>query len=319
MSDNAGVSLGTACVLGLAKAKLFEMPTTAHFLFGSGCVNDCAFCAQARSSHSGPHQLSRVTWPEFGWKEIEGPLSQAIGAGTFKRVCAQAVECPDGTGAVLRFVRRVRALSPEVDISACVTPYSVSRVTALLDAGASNIGLPIDAATPEAYRRVKKGSLDRAWEVLLRSSRKHPGKVTTHLIVGLGETEQEMVGALVKARDNGIRVGLFSFTPVRGAAMQDWPQPDVSHYRRVQLAAFCLKRGGDAGGIEFLHGKISGIQIPSDMRDDVVKGRPFQTSGCPGCNRPYYNERPGQTMMNFPRDLSSEEARKALDETGLAV
>ena len=255
----------------------------------------------------------------MGGKRIEGPLSQAVGAGTFKRVCAQAVECPDGTGAVLRFVRRVRALSPEVGISACVTPYSVSRVTALLDAGASNIGLPIDAATPEAYRRVKKGSLDRAWEVLLRSSRKHPGKVTTHLIVGLGETEQEMVGALVKARDNGIRVGLFSFTPVRGAAMQDWPQPDVSHYRRVQLAAFYLKRGGDAGGIEFLHGKISGIQIPSDMRDDVVKGRPFQTSGCPGCNRPCYNERPGQTMMNFPRDLSSEEARKALDETGLAV
>jgi len=319
LSDKAGVSLGTAAVLGLAKAKLFEMPTTAHFLFGSGCVNDCAFCAQAKSSRSGPHHLSRVTWPEFEWEEIEGPLAEALRAGVFQRVCAQAVECPDGTPSILRFVKRVRDMSGDVGISVCVSPYSVSRVTALLEAGASNVGLPFDAATPEIYAKVKKGSLDRAWDVLLKAARKHPGKVTTHFIVGLGETEQKMVEALVKAKHNGIRVALFSFTPVRGAAMQDWPQPDVSSYRRVQLAAFYLKNGGDPEGIEFSGGRISRIEIPSGMRDDVLKGHPFRTSGCPGCNRPYYNERPGQTMMNFPRDLSPIEAKDALEETGLAV
>lgn len=311
--------MGTASVLGLAKAKLLEIPTTAHFLFGSGCVNDCAFCAQARSSHSGPHRLSRVTWPEFAWGQIREPLAKAISQGVFRRVCAQAVECPEGTASVLRFVRNVRALSPDVGISACVTPYSVSRVTALLEAGASDIGLPIDAATSDTFARVKKGSLERAWDVVLRAGRKHPGKVTTHLIVGLGESEQEMVESIVKARDNGVRVGLFSFTPVRGAAMEHWPQPEASHYRRVQLAAYYLKRGGGVDGIEFLKGRISKIRIPRDMSDGVLKGHPFRTSGCPDCNRPYYNERPGQIMMNFPRNLSSEEARRALHETGLSV
>jgi biotin synthase-related radical SAM superfamily protein len=311
--------LGTASVLGLAKAKLFEVPTTAHFLLGSGCVNDCAFCAQARSSDSGPHQLSRVTWPEFAWEQIREPLAKAISQGTFKRVCVQAVECPEGTGSVLRFVRKVRALSSKVGISTCVTPYSVSRVTALLDAGASEVGLPVDAATKDTYARVKKGPLEKAWDVVLRAGRKYPGKVTTHLIVGLGENEQEMVESLVKARENGIRVGLFSFTPVRGAAMEHWPQPDVSHYRRIQLAAYYLKRGGGADGIEFLRGRISKIRIPPDMRDGVNQGEPFRTSGCPDCNRPYYNERPGQIMMNYPRVLSSDEARRALEETGLPV
>ena len=39
-----------------------------------------------------------------------------------------------------------------------------------------------------------------------------------------------------------------------------------------------------------------------------MNGQAFQTSGCPGCNRPYYNERPGRTMFNYPRPLTPEES-----------
>jgi biotin synthase len=33
----------------------------------------------------------------------------------------------------------------------------------------------------------------------------------------------------------------------------------------------------------------------------------FQTSGCPGCNRPFYNERPSSRMYNYPKTLSNKE------------
>jgi biotin synthase len=39
----------------------------------------------------------------------------------------------------------------------------------------------------------------------------------------------------------------------------------------------------------------------------VRTGEPFLTSGCPSCNRPYYNEKPSGPIYNYPRGLSLEE------------
>jgi len=43
----------------------------------------------------------------------------------------------------------------------------------------------------------------------------------------------------------------------------------------------------------------------------IDSGEPFLTSGCPGCNRPYYNERPGGPLYNYPRQLLPEEIEEA--------
>ena len=42
----------------------------------------------------------------------------------------------------------------------------------------------------------------------------------------------------------------------------------------------------------------------------IESGKPFLTSGCPGCNRPYYNERPGTILYNYPRQMTSEEIKE---------
>ncbi|MCJ7714641.1 radical SAM protein, partial [Candidatus Bathyarchaeota archaeon] len=39
----------------------------------------------------------------------------------------------------------------------------------------------------------------------------------------------------------------------------------------------------------------------------VESGAPFRTSGCPDCNRPFYNERPSGPLFNFPRSLKEIE------------
>ncbi len=246
-------------------------------------------------------------------------MAAGLRGGIFRRVCAQTVECPQGTQSVLDFIRSVRAMSPKIPISACASPYSLARVRAFFEAGASNVGLPIDAVTSNAYAKVKKGSLESAWKVLCEASGLWPGRVSTHFIAGLGETEEDMVRALSRAKENGVTVGMFSFTPVRGTEMEKVASPEVSHYRRIQLAAYFLKRGGDVRAIEFLDGKICRITVEDPLvYEEIRQGRPFMTSGCLGCNRPYYNERPGQVMMNYPRELSPGEARESLLESGLS-
>jgi biotin synthase len=45
-----------------------------------------------------------------------------------------------------------------------------------------------------------------------------------------------------------------------------------------------------------------------------VAGEAFRTSGCPDCNRPFYNEQPGGPLYNYPRPLAAGEALRAIQE-----
>jgi biotin synthase len=39
----------------------------------------------------------------------------------------------------------------------------------------------------------------------------------------------------------------------------------------------------------------------------IQKSEAFQTTGCPNCNRPYYNEKPSGPIYNYPKDLTEKE------------
>jgi biotin synthase-related radical SAM superfamily protein len=55
-----------------------------------------------------------------------------------------------------------------------------------------------------------------------------------------------------------------------------------------------------------------GIRKPRRLVADLLAdGRAFETSGCVACNRPYYNERPGQVPYNYPRPLTAGEQAAA--------
>lgn len=47
------------------------------------------------------------------------------------------------------------------------------------------------------------------------------------------------------------------------------------------------------------------------LKSAVESGTPFLTSGCPNCNRPFYNEKPSGPIYNYPRSLTSEEVTAA--------
>ena len=67
----------------------------------------------------------------------------------------------------------------------------------------------------------------------------------------------------------------------------------------------------------FHHGRL--VRLDADLEGYSLRqlAQAFQTSGCPGCNRPYYNERPGHVPYNYPRPLNADEAAEALRATGL--
>jgi biotin synthase len=130
------------------------------------------------------------------------------------------------------------------------------------------------------------------------------------LIIGLGETEKEAAFLMQKCVDLGILSALFAFTPVIGTALASCSQPPVGVYRRVQIVRYLVVKGlARADEMSFDgNGRIVDFGVSRTMIVNIVEsGEPFLTSGCPNCNRPFYNEKPGGPIYNYPRSLRPEE------------
>lgn len=309
------LSAGTAAELGLKPVKNANPPTTAYVMLGEKCRRNCRFCAQARQSDGRPDMLSRVVWPAFPAEQVLTAL--AVAAGQIRRICLQAVDTPQAWVQVAAAVSQLRHVTK---FPVCAAAYAATPqdVAALLAAGAERVCVALDGATPAAYVAAKDGTWRERWDLLATCAAQYPGRLSTHLIVGLGETEEEMVHTMAACVARGITVGLFAFTPVRGTAWERREPPPLASYRRLQIAGYLLWRGAALDDFTFRDGRLVDCGL---ARQELVRrlsnGDAFRTSGCPDCNRPYYNERPGRVMYNYPRPLTAEEAAAALQESGL--
>jgi biotin synthase len=309
------VSIGTADILGLVEVPVADAPTTAYLMLGGRCLMNCAFCAQARESQASALYLSRVTWPEFDLDVVVERLALAAARGDVRRACLQVTVTAQAFELALDILGAVRRVS-SIPFDVAILPRDLGQVRRLLAGGADHIGFGLDAACERVFRAVKRDNQSgQAWHrslaLIEQTARSFPGQAAVHLIVGLGETEREMVERIQWAYDLGLTVGLFAFTPVRGTRLAALAQPPLSMYRRMQAARWLIVHDAvRLGGMSFdSMGRLVdlGAVLPEI-------GEPFQTSGCPDCNRPYYNERPGGVIYNYPRPLSPSEAARAMTE-----
>ena len=145
--------------------------------------------------------------------------------------------------------------------------------------------------------------------------------MSTHLIVGLGEQEDELVRMMTKLHLLGVTIALFAFTPCPGTKMAKNPAPDYKKYRRVQIARYLIERD-IVSYLDFefdSQGDITYFGRSWRELKQILEPSAFMTSGCPGCNRPFYNERPSGRMYNYPKPLSRKEFEEELQlvESGI--
>ncbi len=312
------ISLGSAIVLGLRQGKLPHPPTTVYIMAGTECVNNCAFCTQARGASSSGDLLSRVTWPEFSLEEMLFSLKVARDRG-ISRICLQSLTDPLSLKDLPQLIERI-ADSSGLGISVSISPVDVPLLRRIKEAGAERVGMALDGASPEVFRKIKGSDVGNpyTWDGNWRSLEKAvgifgEGMVSTHIIVGLGETDSDVVGSMLRARKLGILVSLFAYTPMKGTKSIGAP-PELDRYRALQLARSAVFDRGLTEGFEFdKSGKL--IKVPQ-MDDGIYIDTSFifMTRGCPDCNRPYYNERPRGPIFNYPGPLDEAEAAQAMDK-----
>lgn len=322
------VSLGSAIVLGLANAKLDAAPTTAYLMTHrlEKCNANCGFCPQARGSRARADMLSRVSWPAFQAQEVLRGIVDAARNGKIRRVCIQALNYPQVFADLDALVRAVTH-SANVPVSVSCQPLSLENMYRLADAGVERIGIPLDAATKEVFDRIKgvnaggPYSWEKQWQLLNQATGVFgEGMVSTHLIVGLGETEEEMINTIQKCVDITVLPALFAFTPIRGTALDNRARPPIMNYRRIQIARhLILNRKVRYENIDFDEkGFITDFGISKERLSQIIgTGKPFLTSGCPNCNRPFYNEKPSGPIYNFPKELTLTELSATKKQLGL--
>ena len=301
--------------------------------YESGCKANCSFCGLAREKRKkhGDKDFIRVAWKAFETSEVLKRLADP--PSYVERVCISMITHPRSKKDAVDITRAIRN-ETELPVSLLITPTLLDRddLLTMREAGADRIGVAIDCATPELFDQMRGAQVkgphrwDRYWQIFEQTVEVFGRDMTgVHLIVGLGETEREMVEVMDRARRLGGTTHLFSFFPEKGSCLEDRPQPPMGQYRRIQAARYLIDSDRiDKNDLSFdAQGRIIDFGLPDGELEKLLSnGVAFETSGCPGasgrtaCNRPYGNERPGPDIRNFPFTLEHEDLEKAMRELG---
>jgi biotin synthase-related radical SAM superfamily protein len=299
--------------------------------YQEGCMGRCHFCGLSRSRSETPKRKTfiRVDWPLY---QIDQIIEATMGKDQIHRVCISMITHPRAVEDTLHVIRRFKE-ETDLPISVLMTPTLIRHETslqAMKDAGADRVGIAIDAATSTLFDQLRGRGVDgphrwdHYWNTVRMAvhvfGRFHAG---IHLIVGLGETEREMVETIQRGQDLGAPTHLFSFFPEKGSPMERHTPPSIDQYRRIQMARWIINEGrGFADQMRFdAGGKL--VNFGMDIQPLIQQGEAFMTSGCPGrdgrvaCNRPYGNERPSGPIRNFPFMPEREDVEEIKRQLGI--
>ncbi len=321
--DNVRMSLAAAMTLGL-KAGLFYRNAQLGCInllmeYDEGCMANCQYCGQGREMADAPdcRNLIRVSWPSYPLDQVIEAINSAAESKPYiKRVCVGSICHQRAPEDMVHITRRIRA-ETDMLVSTLVTPtvFGRAEMEAVRDAGAENLTVAVDCSTPELFDQLRgrEARGPHRWDTYIGGIRTAvdvmgpgPNAVGVHLIIGLGETEEQAIRFIQECYDIGARVHLFSFYPEVGSPMEGVDQPPMEAYRHVQVARHLMDRGlARADDMTFEDGRVVDFGAEEGVMEEVLeKGLAFMTTGCPGCNRPFANETPSQAaeglLRNYP-------------------
>jgi lipoyl synthase len=333
------MSTAAAITLGIMTGKMYRCACTRCLnlllSYPEGCRANCAYCGLARHREAerdyADRNFIRVDWPAVPLEKVIDKVAADGAASPFHRMCISMITHPrsdDDTVSVLK--QWTDRISPEtIPVSILSNPTTMVRgdVQRLHELGADIFTVALDAATPEIFDRTRgKGvqsphSWAKYWEIL-NDARDifGPQKFGAHIIVGMGETEHDVLTLVQQLVDMGGHSHMFCFFPEKGSLMDHLPATPRDQWRRVQLARYLIDyRGVNVGQMKFDgEGRVTDFGVAQGELDDVINaGVAFRTSGCPGkfaedvsaCDRPY-GDSPPSNIASFPFPPNKGDVRK---------
>lgn len=215
----------------------------------------CRFCTIEESLRSGatvaaktPAQLAEVAEAAV---RLDGVRQMVMTTGT--------TAGPDrGARNLVRCVRAVLAAVPGLPIQVQIEPPGdLAVLTDLRDAGATAIGIHVESLDDDVRRRWMpgKGSVpmaeyEAAWDEAVRVFGRN--RVSTYLLVGLGEDPDELVAGAARLIERGVYPFAVPFRPMLGtlARRDGWPAPDRAVVLDVTERVGALLRAAGMAGAD---------------------------------------------------------------------
>jgi biotin synthase len=333
------MSTAAAITLGVTAGRMYRCECTRCLnlllTYPEGCRANCAYCGLARHREAerdyADRNFIRVDWPAVPMEVVVDKVASDPENSPFHRMCISMITHPrsdDDTVAVLR--QWTDRIDPDlIPVSILSNPTTMGRddVQLLRDMGSDIFTVALDAATPELFDRTRgKGvqsphKWSKYWEVLMDARDIFgPEKFGAHIIVGMGETEHDVLQLVQKLVDLGGHSHMFCFFPESGSLMDHLPATPRDQWRRVQLGRYLLDyRGARIEQMSFdEQGRVTDYGLPRGELDDIIEaGIAFRTSGCPGkfqedisaCDRPY-GDSPPSDIASYPFQPGKKDIRK---------
>jgi biotin synthase len=339
--DYVQMSTAAAITLGVMKGYMHRTDCTRCLnlllTYPEGCRANCAYCGLARHREAernyADRNFIRVDWPAVPYGDVLDIVAGGCDGGRFHRMCISMITHPSSdrdTRIVLRkWVERIK----HVPVSILSNPTTMTRqdVQDLHDLGAEIFTVALDAASPAIFDRTRgRGvqsphSWDKYWEILRAAAEIFgPERFGAHLIVGMGESERDVLSQVQAIRDLGGHSHMFAFFPEKGSLMDHLPAVPRPQWRHVQLARYLIDhRGQRLERMRFdANGRLVDFGFPQDELEQVIDaGVAFRTSGCPGkeapdvsaCDRPY-GDSPPSDIASYPFPPNGHDRRRIRKE-----
>ncbi len=333
------MSTAAAITLGIMSGQMYRCSCTRCLnlllTYPEGCRANCAYCGLARHREKdrdyADRNFIRVDWPAVPMDQVVDIVARDGENSQFHRMCISMITHPnsdDDTRTVLK--KWTDRISPDtIPVSILSNPTTMTRddVQTLHEMGADIFTVALDAVTPEIFDRTRGRGVDsphtwkKYWEVLHHAKDIFGDqKFGAHLIVGMGETEYDVIKVVQELVDLGGHSHMFCFFPEKGSLMDHLPATPRDQWRRVQLARYLI----DYCGVRIDHmsfdeeGRVKDFGLPQAELDMYIEsGIAFRTSGCPGkiaedisaCDRPY-GDSPPSDIASYPFELKKKDIKK---------
>lgn len=287
--------------------------------YEDGCRSDCAYCGLARTRPGEYEDKSfiRVEWPLLRTSDLIDRMAEKEESLT--RLCISMVTSPLAYRDTVDITQAIRA-KVRTPLSILVAPPTLNRrkLEKFKEVGVDMIGVGLDAVTEDLFRSLRTdvpaGGAGLSWEKywsVVDDARAifGPWKVNCHTVVGLGESDLDLIEIFFRLKEREIFPYLFCFNPEPQSRLGEHPKSPISRWRRIQLAKHMIEKYDySASAFEFdddgalIHIKGSRSQVEKV----VMTAIPFLTDGCPGengepgCTRPFGSYRPSEEFRDFP-------------------
>ena len=172
-------------------------------ILGDVCTRGCRFC----SVKTGKPHFSDSEFRKEGER-----LAEAVREMGLRHVVITSVardDLPDGgASGFVASIEEVRKSSPQVTIEVLIPDFRGvnSSLDTVLAAGPNVLNHNLETV-PRLYRRVRPGSsYRRSLDLLARAKQTSPSAVKTGIMLGLGETQEEVLELMRDAKAAGVDI-----------------------------------------------------------------------------------------------------------------